>query len=375
MGVNHLHRKVKTRYAESLAEVYEHVNAICEEIKCETKNTPILWFRGHSKADYHLEPNIFRQTGYRYNTSQTYSNNHLREEYRFQSFMSRNFDKIDYHMPQTMIEWQEVMQHFFSRTRLMDWSESLVVALEFSLESFITPVKDLEVIEKCRTADPVIWILQPTRLNEAVYQSFVGDSALSLIKKALGVNQDGKMSEKILCELRNKQSSEIYFDTKLEQEKNLNKIIGLSSLEMLRNAYRGREIEALSNFEMNPFFYLLLRYYSDGMPVQLGDIPPLAIIHPYHSQRIKDQKGVFTIFPYYIPDNLMNRLKETDKDKNDVYPSFAMEYMEECMPCLHNIQIINPERVARELRLTGAKRGNLYSDMQVVSQDFEYVVN
>ncbi|MCH5339940.1 MAG: FRG domain-containing protein [Acetatifactor sp.] len=365
--------KVKTWYAESLGEVYQHVNAISEEIKSETKDTPILWFRGHARANYHLEPNIFRQVGYRYNDTDTYSNNHLREEYRFQSFMSRNFDKVDYHVPQTMIEWQEVMQHFFSRTRLMDWSESLVIALEFALESFISPVKDLEVIERCRTAEPVIWILQPTRLNEAVYHSFVDKADSHLIKKALNGERTDKLADEILRELQKDKAIDIYFDTKVEQEKNLNKIIGLSALEMVRNAYKGREMAALSNLELNPFFYLLLRYYSDGIPVKLGDIPPLAIIHPYHSQRIKDQKGVFTVFPYYIPDVRMETLAKADKTK--VYPAFGMEYMEECMPCLHNIQILNPDRVARELRLTGAKRGNLYSDMQVVSQDFEYAVN
>lgn len=371
--MNQLVKKVKTWYAESLGEVYQHVNAISEEIKSETKDAPILWFRGHAKANYHLEPNIFRQAGYQYNDAQTYSNNHLREEYRFQSFMSRNFDKVDYHMPQTMMEWQEVMQHFFSRTRLMDWSESLVVALEFALESFISPVKDLEIIERCRTADPVIWILQPTRLNEAVFHSFIDKADSYLIQKALNGETTDKLADEILRELQKDKAISIYFDTEVQQEKNLNKIIGLSALEMVRNAYRGREMEALRNFELNPFFYLLLRYYSDGIPVKLGDIPPLAIIHPYHSQRIKDQKGVFTVFPYYIPDASMNTLAEADKNK--VYPAFGMEYMEECMPCLHNIQILNPNRVARELRLTGAKRGNLYSDMQVVSQDFEYAVN
>lgn len=118
---------------------------------------------------------------------------------------------------------------------------------------------------------------------------------------------------------------------------------------------------------------MLLRYYSDGIPVKMDELPPLAIIHPYHSQRIKDQKGVFTIFPHYIPSEQMKKLKEAEG--SEIYPAFGMEYMEECKNCLHSIQIVNPEKVARELRHTGAKRGNLYGDMQVVSQDFEYEVN
>lgn len=107
-----------------------------------------------------------------------YSNNHLREDYRFQSFMARNFDNINYKMPQYVIEWQEVMQHFFTKTRLMDWSESLTVAMEFALESFITPVKDRETSERCKVAEPVVWILRPDMLNEQVYKAFTVDSKL-----------------------------------------------------------------------------------------------------------------------------------------------------------------------------------------------------
>lgn len=171
-------------------------------------------------------------------------------------------------------------------------------------------------------------------------------------------------------ELQEKKKEGTYYDIKTDSEQNINRIIGLSALEVERNAYKGKEIEALKNFEINPFFYLLLRYYSDGLPVDLGKLPPLAVIHPYHSQRIKIQKGVFTVFPYYIPDKKMKKIwKDTG-----AYPSFGMEYMEQCIPYLQKIRIVNPHRVAQELMITGSKRGNLYPDMQNVSLDMENVV-
>lgn len=49
------------------------------------------------------------------------------------------------------------------------------------------------------------------------------------------------------------------------------------------------------------------------------------------------------------------------KAKTNTYLSFGMEYMEQCIPCLYKIQILNPERVAEELMMTGTKRGNLFS--------------
>lgn len=369
---------MEIRYAQSLEEIYHHLHEIKEEIKKENESDrAIFWFRGHAVAAYNLDANIFRQADYQYNEKFTYSNNHLREDYRFQSFMARNFDNIDYRMPQYVIEWQEVMQHYFAQTRLMDWSESLTVALEFALESFLHPVKDEEINRRRKTADPVIWLLRPNILNGEVYQSFIKyprlvSKAMPLRADDLGKNmiERQRLAAKIVSELEREKEKGTYYNIKNENEQNINRIIGLSALEMEREAYKGREIEAVENFEINPFFYLLLRYYSDGVPVELGKLPPLAVIHPYHSQRIRTQKGVFTVFPYYIPDKNMEDIKAVTGS----YPSFGMEYMPQCFGCLYQIHIVDPERVARELMMTGAKRANLYPDMQNISLDMENVV-
>lgn len=363
--------KVRVRYAESLAEVYQQVQEIAAEIdKEEKKGRPLFWFRGHSKAAYNLMPNILRQSKSNYNDATTYSDNHLREEYRFQNFMARNFDNLNYRMPQSIIEWQEVMQHYFAKTRLMDWSESLTVALEFAVEDFIKPIKDLEVQESCRTADPVVWILRPDKLNGEVYDSFTsGDEAM--IYKAMRLyGGSKKLARKIHNELRKRKSRDIYLELKKSEEKNMNTMISLSALEMLRNAYSGRELKALEFFEMNPFFFLLLRYYSDGLPTEYGTLPPLAIIHPYHSERIRAQMGVFTIFPHYLPESQIEGTRKIEK----IQPAIAMEYMSQCIPHLYKIQLVNPKRLAEDLMMTGARRSNLYPDIQMISQDMENVV-
>jgi hypothetical protein len=159
----------------------------------------------------------------------------------------------------------------------------------------------------------------------------------------------------------------IYFAMKDSHESAMNGIFCLAALEGLRSSYSDRVLNAVRNFEFNPFFYLLLRYYTDGTPVEFGCLPPLAIIHPYHSQRIRAQKGAFTVFPHYIPSAEQTELKK--KGINTAL--MAMENMSACQDLLYEIRITNPNRVARELLSSGERRGNLYPEMQVFSQDIE----
>lgn len=76
------------------------------------------------------------------------------------------------------------------------------------------------------------------------------------------------------------------------------------------------------------------------------------------------------IFPHYIPNELYKEMKEISGGSL----SIAMEYMSQCIPYLHKIQILDPQIVANELIHTGAKRGDLYPDMQIISQDIENVI-
>lgn len=363
-------RKITIRYAECLSDVYRRMEEIVHETISERNGDgrneqPLFWFRGHSKSHYKLQPNLYRKDNEESGCSGNYTATHLQEEYRFQHFMARNFDKLTYRMPQSFIEWQEIMQHYGVKTRLMDWSESLNIALEFALEDFFKPVRDLEVEERCRVSDPAIWILRPVELNKAVYDSFANNVAL--ISRALKLyTPNDRLARKIQAELKNNQRSGLYYNLHNKEEQNMNVLISLSSLELLRNAYKGREQKALQTLEINPYFLLLLRYYSDGLPVKYNALPPLAIIHPYHSERIKIQKGVFTVFPHYFPDQHQAEMKQD----YGIDPT-AMECMVRCEPFLYKIQILNPEKVANELIMTGTKRGNLYPEMQTIAEDME----
>ena len=350
-------------YANSLEDVLHYVCMIGDSYKDENTLRP-LWFRGHEYTHYNLEPNIFRQAKYQYNRNRTYSNNHLREDYRYQHFMSRNFDKTDYREPHSVFGWQEIMQHFFSKTRLMDWSESLLVALEFAMEAFLIPYKNLDISEKRHKLQPTLWILQPNQLNDNVYDALLEGTGFPILNTVL---QNLRPIERKLLGQELKKHKDIYFSLADKEEANYSNIVSLTALEELRRSYTGREMDALKRREINPLFYLLLRIYTDGVPMKVGTVPPLAIVHPYHSHRIRAQKGVFTVFPYYIPGDTEKAIEQMNVSFNPI----AMEYMPKCQECLYEIQLTNPGKIAEQIRKIGGQSSDLYPETQRVTQDME----
>ena len=313
------------------------------------------------RSYYYLEPNIYRnissgKENNQRNKEKTYGTLWLKEEYRYQHFAARNYDKIQ-NMPDSMIEWQEVMQHYFSKTRLMDWSESAIVALNFALEAYINPLEDHEILYKRRHNAPVIWVLNPVELNRKVYECFKKRNYL--ISDAMkGVKK--KFINNIINEIKNHE--ELYFLLNNDGNAGVNGLVSLSGLEFLRKAYSGSMKDAIKNNSFNPFFYLILRYYSDGLAVHTDELTPLAIIHPHHTMRIHEQKGAFTVFPYYY----------ISKKSSKVHP-YAMELMPLCKPCLEKIVIMDSDGMAEQLKEIGVKRSHLYPEMEIVTKDFEYM--
>lgn len=348
-----------TWYAKSLNEYIQIIGWIADK----QDNKSVLWFRGQEQTDayFYLEPNIYRyiSSGKEQNLvnrEEMYGTLWLKEEYRYQHFAARNYDKIQ-NMPESMIEWQEIMQHYFSKTRLMDWSESAIVALNFALEAYINPLEDHEILYKRRHNAPVIWVLKPVELNKKVYKCF--QNKTDLIERALS-NEDDGIRKKVIDAIQ--KHEDLYFLLQNEGNAGVNGLLSLSGLEFLRKSCRGSLEQAIKSGSFNPFFYLLLRYYSDGLAVNVNDLTPLAIIHPHHSTRIHEQKGAFTVFPYY---------KERDI-KSKAHP-FAMEFMPACKSCLDKIVIMDADGMAAQLKKIGVKRSHLYPEMEIVTKDFEYM--
>ncbi len=99
-----------------------------------------IWYRGQAKSSWKLEPRLMR------NGSKT-SESHLINRFK------QNATYILNQAPQGEFDWLFLMQHHSVPTRLLDWSESPLVALFFA-------------ISELPDYDAALWLLKPCTLNE-----------------------------------------------------------------------------------------------------------------------------------------------------------------------------------------------------------------
>ena len=353
-------------YTASSLEEYLKIVALISEMNRDFEDKKYynalvpMWYRGNKKQHYNLVPTLLRESK---GVREGYSVDHLREDYRYQHFKAKCNQLVE-KSPETRIEWMELMQHFRAYTRMMDWSESAITALMFSLEAFIDPDSDSAPMSKRSESTPTVWVLNPVKLNYHIYESLIEN--LELVRKGFyevipsGISQTDrdkfidKMSRAITNDIE-----QLFWD---RDDPNIQGIICLSAIESDRQANATRIFHMLEDGEYNPFFYLLLRYYSDGLSVDMNALPPLAIVHPYHSHRIQVQHGVFTVSPYYkIDGNKVNGPED----------SRPMEFQPKIRDCLYKIRILRPASVAKELLTIGMRRTALYPEMDNYAKDIE----
>lgn len=327
----------------------------------KSMNPPILWFRGQSNANHSLIPSLYRTEvqANRLTRTGNYTKLHYAEDIRTQHYIAKNFHLLSKE-PSSRVEWLEVMQHHLLKTRVLDWSESSLHALLFALEPFFDDKYKADYRQKCL---PCVWVLHPKKLNREVMK-YLRDN-IELQKELLCDFELSALEKKdILVNIKKYGEFETYSET--EETRHIDYIYNLSSIndELLRDRARVKEL-LLQGDVMNPYFYLLARIYSDGYVLADRELPPLCVVHPYHSERIKAQKGVFTVFPFY---------EEKGKDailrKNKINPD-AMELNRMTEDCLYQILIKNPQQVALEMLENGMNDSWLYPEMPVVSSEIE----
>ena len=108
-----------------------------------------IWWRGNSDTTYHLQPSVFRPRdgdgGYEYE-----KNINLR-------FMQKApAVRDDPPREDAWFDWLFLMQHYGLPTRLLDWTESPLIACFFAVEN-----ED----EKAQATDGALFALSPYRLN------------------------------------------------------------------------------------------------------------------------------------------------------------------------------------------------------------------
>lgn len=347
-------------YMEYIAHFAE---ADCVGKRMEIKeNLPILWFRGQSNANYSLIPSLYRRKNVQIlkDTYTKYTRAHYAEDIRTQHYIAKNFHLLSKE-PSSRVEWLEVMQHHQMYTRVLDWSESSLHSLLFALEPFFDNGKYREADR--RKSLPCVWVLSPKKMNKNNLESLEKDKEL---QKCLLSDLEAKLYEKqkILDNIRKYSDFEYYAQT--EDTCHIDYIFNLSSIndEVLRDRERLKEL-LMQGEVINPYYYLLSRVYSDGYVLPERNLAPLCVVHPYHSERIRAQRGVFTVFPFYRDQPGDSVFRELGINPD------AMEQNDSARKCLRQILINDPQKVAMEMMGNGMYDSWLYPEMPVVSSEIE----
>jgi hypothetical protein len=123
------------------------------------------WFRGHSRMFGELVPRIFRQP---YLEPFTWFRQDIELE-TLERFKRDAPSLSDRRLPaeEDTLSWLCLMQHHGSPTRLLDWSERILIALYFAVGAD-------------HAQDGELWAMDPNMLNEAA----VGIQGLPVVSKA-----------------------------------------------------------------------------------------------------------------------------------------------------------------------------------------------
>ena len=114
------------------------------------------WFRGHGNASWSLEPGWYRaSSSIRSIGAEYYNEATLLENFRLRAptYLER--------LPGTDWEWLFLMQHYGLRTRLLDWTESSLIALYFAMR------------DNAGDVDSAVWAMNPWWLNRQTFGQYV----------------------------------------------------------------------------------------------------------------------------------------------------------------------------------------------------------
>jgi hypothetical protein len=125
---------------------FRNIGVFLKKLRRICKNKPAVWFRGQAVAKWKLQPSIMRPP-----------HSPDDEVVLLKKFKQNAVPLIDV-APIREDEWLFLMQHHSVPTRLLDWTESPLVALYFA----VAEAKDA----KHRKKDAALWCLYPHVLND-----------------------------------------------------------------------------------------------------------------------------------------------------------------------------------------------------------------
>lgn len=141
---------VDEKQVASIPELISEVLAVKQAIG----ETGFLWYRGIECSTYQLLPKLVRD-------GRPVEEVFGRETRLLTRFRQRSMAYWPEGYPQNDWEHLFAMQHYGMPTRLLDWSENLLVATYFSLCSVPSHTHD-------GCCQPVVWCMDPVRWNQAM---------------------------------------------------------------------------------------------------------------------------------------------------------------------------------------------------------------
>lgn len=346
------------REVYSLGEYIDAINSFaCNEI---------LWYRGHEDIEFKLVPTLYRDKKADFiDDINTYNSLHMAENIRIQQYYARNHPFIRENGVNTT-EWLGMAQHYGIKTRFLDWSTSAIHSLIFALEKYF------DEPDYVQSGIPCVWILRPQRLNRIITEHIV-DEILSggLLDKLLShYFRDSKKRSEIETTIKDTISKcngklNVFLESNPENKwGHLDYIYNLSYFDRLLGSAKNNPEVYFSMDNMNPIYFILAMIYREGFCCddKLIDMTPLAVIHPLNSDRIKEQRGVFTVFPF------------PSKDLDDGSGSLEymrMEFNPDIKGTLCKVCIMNPKRIYKELRTLGIHKNWLYFEHNQISSEIE----
>jgi hypothetical protein len=146
--------------AETIQQFVEWTDHVTD-ISADGEEYESPWFRGVTSTSFKLIPSLYRSESGR----EHFSDPEVRTE-----FKRRALPLVAERPPRDDWEWYFLMQHYGAPTRLLDWTDSALVALYFAIASYpVNPKPD--------TPRPAVWALNPWRLNKSAGIEFVGPLA------------------------------------------------------------------------------------------------------------------------------------------------------------------------------------------------------
>lgn len=143
----------------SLSDLIERVKKSINDLGINKKNGEECWFRGHPNSSWKLLPTLFRK---RTNPIGTQKIKEIETDLFFE-FQAKASEL--HHLNLDTWETLQFMRHHGVPTCLLDWTDSLLIALYFAVNDMNTQSIGDEL--------PCIWLLNPYKLNEQI--SSTGD--------------------------------------------------------------------------------------------------------------------------------------------------------------------------------------------------------